>query len=144
MTRTKEELIELGKRWSSQLVLQEAEGALLRWGEDLPLLIRWGFGSAKRARLAALVSQLEARHKVYQQEVGVKLAATPQEAEAIENLRTWAQRAQGILHRLLDQQTAPDWIARVLWLQTRERLSPAAITRYAARYRKRFARTTCA
>ena len=48
-----------------------------------------------------------------------------------------SERAQGILHRLLDQQAVPEAIARVLYLQTRESVSPAAITRYASRYRQR-------
>jgi hypothetical protein len=48
-----------------------------------------------------------------------------------------SERAQGILHRLLDQNQPPASIARVLLLQTRESVSPAAITRYASRYRKR-------
>jgi hypothetical protein len=47
-----------------------------------------------------------------------------------------SERAQAILHRLLDQSQPPESIARVLFLQTRESVSPAAITRYASRYRK--------
>ena len=48
-----------------------------------------------------------------------------------------SERAQGVLHRLLDEQVEANSIAQVVWLQTRERVSTAAITRYASRYRKR-------
>ena len=47
------------------------------------------------------------------------------------------EQAQGILHRLLDEQVPPESIANILWLQTRESISPEAITRYASRYRRR-------
>jgi hypothetical protein len=52
-------------------------------------------------------------------------------------VRGLSERGQAILHRLLDQHVPADSIARVLWLHTRERLSPEAIARYASRYGKR-------
>lgn len=52
-------------------------------------------------------------------------------------VRHLSERAQGILHRLLDEQVEPESIAQVIWLQARERVSPPAITRYASGYRKR-------
>jgi len=52
-------------------------------------------------------------------------------------IRKLSERAQTILHRLLDQGETPAAIARAIWEQTRERLSAAAITRYGGRYRKR-------
>ena len=53
------------------------------------------------------------------------------------SVKKLGEQAQGILHRLLDQQVPPESIAHVLWLQTRESISPEAITRYASRYQKR-------
>ena len=48
-----------------------------------------------------------------------------------------SEQGQAILHRLLDEQSQPAEIARALWQQTRERLTAAAITRYASGYRRR-------
>jgi hypothetical protein len=39
-------LIELGSRWSSSLVLAEAEVALHRWGEDVAAMRAYGWGEA--------------------------------------------------------------------------------------------------
>src|SRR3990170_5351792 len=53
------------------------------------------------------------------------------------SVKKLGEQAQGILHRLLDEQVPPESIANILWLQTRESISPEAITRYASRYRRR-------
>src|SRR3989337_146738 len=52
-------------------------------------------------------------------------------------VRQLSERAQGVLHRLLDEQVEAKSIAQVVWLATRERVAIGAITRYASRYRKR-------
>jgi len=51
-------------------------------------------------------------------------------------IKALSERAQRFLHHLLDQQVAPESIAGMLRLQTKEDVSPAAITRYASRYRR--------
>jgi hypothetical protein len=97
MAKTKEELIEIGKRWGSPLVLREAREALVRWVADQALLTGWGFGPSRRQRFEELVNQLAARHGLYAGQVGAKLAATPALASAVTEARTWCQRAQGVI-----------------------------------------------
>lgn len=51
-------------------------------------------------------------------------------------IKALSERSQRVLHHLLDRQVAPESIAGMLRLQTKEDVSPAAITRYASRYRR--------
>ena len=48
-----------------------------------------------------------------------------------------SEQAHAILHRMLDQGETPAAMARAIRAQTGERVTPAAITRYASLYRKR-------
>ena len=52
-------------------------------------------------------------------------------------VRHLSEQSQSVLHRLLDQAETPAAIARAIRAQTGERVTPAAITRYASLYRKR-------
>jgi hypothetical protein len=58
-------LIDIGSRWSSSLVLAEAELALHRWREDVEHLKPFGWGESRRLRFEALVDQLRARHDAW-------------------------------------------------------------------------------
>ena len=68
-----------------------------------------------------------------QRKSGGPLQGTPSPS----GVKHLSERAQGVLHRLLDQCVEPKSIAQVVWLQTRERVTAEAITRYVSRYRKR-------
>lgn len=59
-------LIDLGARWSSTLVLTEAELALHRWREDATRLKPYGWGPSRCARFEALVDRLRANHDAWE------------------------------------------------------------------------------
>jgi hypothetical protein len=101
MAKTKEEFVASGRRWGSDLVIKEAEAAIERWRQDLSLLTKWGFGKAKLESLESMLAQLKERHRIYKTEVGAKLAATPEEANANEELRDWSKQALGVLDDLI-------------------------------------------
>jgi hypothetical protein len=94
---TKDDFIKTGQRYSSTDVLKEARAAVKRWENDLPLLKRWGWGKHKLSELQANIALLDQQQKIYQAQVGVKLAAVPTEAALSEKLRGWTHRALSIL-----------------------------------------------
>jgi hypothetical protein len=58
-------LVELGARWSSALVLAEAEVALHRWSADAEALRPYGWGPSRRERFEGLVDRLRQRHDAW-------------------------------------------------------------------------------
>lgn len=89
-------LIELGSRWSSSLVLAEAEVALHRWGEDVAAMRAYGWGEGRRLRFEALVDRLRARHDACAAGVEPLGAAEARRAERTA-ARRWHDRAISIL-----------------------------------------------
>ncbi len=89
-------LIELGSRWSSSLVLAEAEVALHRWGEDVAAMRAYGWGESRRRRFEALVDRLRARHDASAVGVEPLGAAEARRAERTA-ARRWHDRAMSIL-----------------------------------------------
>ncbi len=59
-------LIDIGSHWSSTLVLAEAELALHRWSEDLPVLRAYGWGGPRREHFERLVDRLRTRRDAWQ------------------------------------------------------------------------------
>jgi hypothetical protein len=94
-------LIDIGARWSSTLVLAEAELALHRWAEDADVLRPFGWGPVRRERFEALVDQLRMRHDAWQaprssappSPEGSPVAGPGERARA----RAWLDRAISIL-----------------------------------------------
>jgi hypothetical protein len=105
MAYTKEDFIRIGEGWTSDLVLAEARETRNRWKDDLPLLTEYGYGQTKLTDLENLIAQLEARYKLYNAQVGQKLAARPNEAAAITAARTWVKKCQGVLDDLVENDT---------------------------------------
>jgi hypothetical protein len=89
-------LIELGSRWSSSLVLAEAEVALHRWSEDVAALRGYGWGEGRRQRFEALVDRLRARHDAVANGAQPLGAAEAQRVERTA-ARRWHDRAVSIL-----------------------------------------------
>lgn len=89
-------LIELGSRWSSSLVLAEAEVALHRWREDAIALRAYGWGENRRRRFEALVDRLRARHDAVAAGDEPLGAAEARRAERTA-ARRWHDRAVSIL-----------------------------------------------
>jgi hypothetical protein len=88
-------LIEIGSRWSSSLVLTEAELALHRWREDAEALRPYGWGEGRRARFEALVDQLRGRHDAWTHH---EAAASGEGARGERTVaRRWLDRAVSIL-----------------------------------------------
>lgn len=88
-------LIEIGSRWSSSLVLAEAELALHRWREDIDTLAPYGWGDTGRARFEALVDRLRARHDAWARD---DAPPAPDDARATRTAaRRWLDRAVSIL-----------------------------------------------
>jgi hypothetical protein len=98
MAVTREALIEIGTRWSSSLVLAEAELALHRWREDVARLRLYGWGEKRRAQFEALVDRLRARHEPPDAEGS---------QETLAQLRAVLAQARG-LRELLDPEAASD------------------------------------
>jgi hypothetical protein len=94
---TKDDFIKIGQRYSSTEVLKEARAAVKRWSNDLPLLKKWGWGKNKLSELQKHIDLLDQQQKIYNAQVGVKLAAVPTEAAITEKLRAWTHRALSIL-----------------------------------------------
>ncbi|MBI5517962.1 MAG: hypothetical protein HY909_29590 [Deltaproteobacteria bacterium] len=94
-------LIDIGARWSSTLVLAEAELALHRWAEDVEVLRPFGWGPLRRERFEALVDQLRMRHDAWQ--APRTSAPPPRDGEPVAGpgerarARSWLDRAISIL-----------------------------------------------
>ncbi len=88
-------LIDIGSRWSSSLVLAEAELALHRWREDADALRPYGWGEARRRRFESLVDRLRARHDEWAHE-HAEASAEDARLERIA-ARRWLDRAVSIL-----------------------------------------------
>lgn len=88
-------LVELGARWSSALVLAEAELALHRWAPDVEALRPFGWGPTRRARFEVLVDKLRQRHDAWNG--GQHDSARPPPGDAVTAGRRWLDRAVSIL-----------------------------------------------
>ena len=87
-------LIDIGSRWSSSLVLTEAELALHRWREDAEVLRAYGWGETRRRRFEALVDRLRTRHDAWARAEGGDTEDARSERTAA---RRWLDRAVSIL-----------------------------------------------
>jgi hypothetical protein len=89
-------LIEFGSRWSSSLVLAEAELALHRWREDLTTLGPYGWGENRRKRFESTVDRLRERHDAWARDTQ---AGVPTESARDDRheARRWLNRAVSIL-----------------------------------------------
>lgn len=106
-------LIELGSRWSSSLVLAEAEVALHRWREDAAEMRAYGWGEGRRRRFEALVDRLRARHDAAVSGAQPLGAAESQRAERTV-ARRWHDRAVSILEAAeLDHPAIGDALAKL-------------------------------
>jgi len=106
-------LIELGSRWSSSLVLAEAEVALHRWREDSAEMRAYGWGDGRRRRFEALVDRLRARHDAAvsgAQPLGAGEARRVERTAA----RRWHDRAVSVLEAAeLDHPAVTDRLAKL-------------------------------
>ncbi|MFO0651631.1 MAG: hypothetical protein U0326_35745 [Polyangiales bacterium] len=87
-------LIDIGSRWSSSLVLAEAELALHRWREDAEVLKAYGWGETRRRRFEALVDRLRTRHDAWAHADGGDTEEARAERTAA---RRWLDRAVSII-----------------------------------------------
>lgn len=97
MPVARQSLIEIGTRWSSSLVLAEAELALHRWREDVVRLRAYGWGERRRTRFESLVDRLRVRHDALTTLKSLKLGTAPLEAGARKAARAWLDRAYSVL-----------------------------------------------
>lgn len=86
-------LVELGARWSSALVLAEAEVALHRWSADAEALRPYGWGPSRRERFEGLVDRLRQRHDAW----SGRPAPQRDVMDATRDARRWFDRALSIL-----------------------------------------------
>lgn len=86
-------LVELGARWSSALVLAEAEVALHRWAADADALRPYGWGPTRRERFESLVDRLRQRHDAW----SGRPAPQRDASDALRDARRWVDRALSIL-----------------------------------------------
>lgn len=88
-------LVELGAKWSSALVLAEAELALHRWGPDADALRPYGWGPTRRARFETLVDRLRQRHDAWSARESERPG--PHRRDAVAAGHHWLNRAVSIL-----------------------------------------------
>jgi hypothetical protein len=97
MAYTREQYRKTGQRFGSGLVAAEAAEAERRWGVDVDVLGVYGHGAARLARFRELIAEHNELRQNRPEAVASKLRSVADAAEAIDDAKTWADRAVCVL-----------------------------------------------